>query len=49
MKNRETIKKQWYSTLLKATEEMKPVDSLSSSRGELSVEEAYEVQAIFRL
>ncbi|NQU14071.1 MAG: hypothetical protein HQ561_07975, partial [Desulfobacteraceae bacterium] len=41
MKNRKTIKKQWYSTLLKASDEMEPVDSLSSAGGELSVEEAY--------
>ena len=46
MKNRKTIKKQWYSTLLKASEEMQPVDSLSFAGGELSVEEAYDVQAM---
>ncbi|MFH1243312.1 MAG: fumarylacetoacetate hydrolase family protein [Pseudomonadota bacterium] len=46
MKSSKTIKKQWFNSLLKANEALKPVESLSSNIGELSLEEAYEVQAM---
>jgi 2-keto-4-pentenoate hydratase len=44
MTDHETIKEQWYRSLLKAREESNPAASLSSTMGELSVDEAYEVQ-----
>ena len=46
MGNNDLIKQRWYSGLLKAHEEANPIDSLSSTIGELSMEEAYEVQAM---
>ena len=46
MVNHDLIKQRWYSTLLKAYEEANPTDSLTCMIGELSVEEAYDVQAM---
>jgi len=46
MDNHDLLKQRWYSTLLKAHEEAKPTDSPSAGIGELSVEQAYEVQAM---
>lgn len=46
MGNHDLIKQRWYSTLLKAYEEARPTDSLTSMIGELSVEQAYDVQAM---
>jgi len=46
MGNHDLIKQRWYSTLLKAYQEAKPTDPLTSMIGELSVEEAYDVQAM---
>jgi len=46
MDNHDLIKQQWYKTLLKAYQEAKPTDPLTSMIGELSVEEAYDVQAM---
>lgn len=44
MGNVNEIKRQWVDALLKANEEIKPTDSLSSTFGDLTIEEAYEVQ-----
>jgi 2-keto-4-pentenoate hydratase len=44
LESRDKIKRQWFNALLKANEEIKPVDSLSSAFGDLAMEEAYEVQ-----
>lgn len=44
MGNGNAIKRQWVDALLKANEKTKPTDSLSSTFGDLTVEEAYEVQ-----
>lgn len=46
MGNKNQLKQAWYDRLLTVSEERKPADSLSSSIGELSIEEAYEVQAM---
>jgi len=46
MDNPDLIKQRWYSSLLKAYEEAKPTDSPTSRIGELSVEQAYDVQAM---
>jgi len=46
MRDREILKEQWCNSLLKAREELKPTDSLCSTIGDLSVEEAYDVQAM---
>lgn len=42
--NHDTIKKGWFSALSKAYEEVSPTHPPSSTIGELSMEEAYEVQ-----
>jgi len=44
LENRDEIKRQWFNALLKATEEVRPIDSLSSAFEDLTMEEAYEVQ-----
>lgn len=44
MEDRVSIKQRWHSTLLKAQQEAEPTDSLISTIGELSVEQAYDVQ-----
>jgi len=46
LNNIESIKKRWCSALWKAYMEVKPVDSPASTIGELSVEQAYDVQAM---
>ena len=46
MDNHDLIKQQWYNALLKAYQEAKPTNPLTSMIGALSVEEAYDVQAM---
>ena len=46
MVNRDSIKERWCAALWKAYEEAEPTDPLTSLTGELSVEEAYDVQAM---
>ena len=46
MGNKNKLKQACYDRLLRVSEERKPAESLSSSIGELSIEEAYEVQAM---
>ena len=41
-----SILRRWYNALLAAHDECKPVDSLTSTIGQLSVDQAYEVQAM---
>ena len=42
--NKDSIKRRWYRVLSRAYEDVSPVDSPSSTIGELSIEQAYEVQ-----
>lgn len=44
MENRDEIKRLWFKALLEANKETRPMDSLSSAFGDLTMEEAYEVQ-----
>ena len=44
MENNDEVKRRWCNTLLKAREEVTPIDSLSSTFGDLTLEAAYEVQ-----
>ena len=44
MENRDEVKRKWFNSLLKANEETEPIGSLSSAFGDLTTEEAYEVQ-----
>ncbi len=44
MENRDDIKQQWFNALLKAREDVRPVDPLSSAFGDLTMDEAYDVQ-----
>jgi len=46
MSDRDSIKQRWYKALWKAYQEVKPIDSLTSTMGTLSVDEAYDVQAM---
>ncbi len=46
MSDRDSIKHRWYKALWKAYQEVKPIDSLTSTMGTLSVDEAYDVQAM---
>ncbi len=46
MQNKKLIKQTWYHNLLKAKEEAKSIASISSTLGDLSIEEAYDVQAM---
>ena len=46
MSDRDSIKQRWYKALWKAYQEVKPIDSLTSTMGTLSVNEAYDVQAM---
>lgn len=46
MSNRDSTKQRWYAALWKAYEDSKPTDSVISTIGELSVDEAYDVQAM---
>jgi 2-oxopent-4-enoate/cis-2-oxohex-4-enoate hydratase len=44
--NADSIKQRWHSALQKAREQAKPTESLTTEIGELSVEQAYDVQAM---
>jgi 2-keto-4-pentenoate hydratase len=44
LENRDEIKKRWFSALLEANKGTEHIDSLSSAFGDLTMEEAYEVQ-----
>ena len=46
MSDRDSIKQRWYKALWKAYQDVKPIDSLTSTMGKLSVDEAYDVQAM---
>ena len=46
MSGRDSIKQRWYKALWKAYREVKPIDSLTSEIGTLSVDDAYDVQAM---
>ncbi len=46
MTNADSIKQRWHSALQKAREQAKPTESLTTEIGELSVEQAYDVQAM---
>jgi 2-keto-4-pentenoate hydratase len=46
MSNRDSTKQRWYAALWKAYEDSKPTDSVTSAMGELSVDQAYDVQAM---
>lgn len=41
-----SVMQRWHSALLKAYEQAKPIESLTTGIGELSVEQAYDVQAM---
>lgn len=46
MENKKLLVQKWYSALIRAKEQATPIDSISSSLGDLSIEEAYDVQAM---
>ncbi len=46
MDNKDVIKKEWYHSLTKARAKIRPTDNLPTTFGELSIEHAYDVQAM---
>lgn len=46
MKNKKLLKQKWYRGLLKAKAKAEPIDSISKTLGDLSIGEAYDVQAM---